>query len=201
MTVGVAALGYAATYLNNLRLAVRKDTLDRINSQLKDFYGPLLALLSASHLVYNRWRETESTSHGGWEKATDQRKDQWRLWISTVFMPLNRHMVDIVITHAHLIDEDYMPPELLVLCAHVSGYEALMKQWDEGDYSRMLPYVLFPGTVLTYAQKSFQRLKSRQARLIGFGHKRTQVDLPTTLDHFKLAYPQYFRDVYSEDNV
>lgn len=156
-----------------------------------------MALLSASDLVYRRWRETEFTWHGGWDNATDERKNLWRLWMSDVFMPLNRRMADIIITHGHLIDEDHMPPELLVLCAHVAGYEELTKQWDRGNYDRMLPYILFPGVVQEYAQQSFQRLKNRQTRLIHITHKKIDVGRPTTLDEFKLAYPKYFRDVYS----
>jgi hypothetical protein len=40
-TVFVALMGYAATYLNSIRLSQRKDRLERIDRQLREFYGPL----------------------------------------------------------------------------------------------------------------------------------------------------------------
>jgi hypothetical protein len=42
--VVVAQIGYFVTYRTNLRLAQRNDRLERINRQLREFYGPLLAL-------------------------------------------------------------------------------------------------------------------------------------------------------------
>ena len=42
--VVVAQIGYFVTYRTNLRLAQRNDRLERINRQLSEFYGPLLAL-------------------------------------------------------------------------------------------------------------------------------------------------------------
>lgn len=46
ITTVVAAAGtYVGTYLNNISLARRQDQLDRVNAQLRDLYGPLVALL------------------------------------------------------------------------------------------------------------------------------------------------------------
>jgi hypothetical protein len=47
-------------------------------------------------------------------------------------MPLNRKMRDLVVTQAHLLDQDKMPDCLLELCAHVSTYEAILGQWGGG---------------------------------------------------------------------
>lgn len=46
VAVMLAFVGYFATYLDNLRIARRRDRLDRINRQLKELYGPLLAAIS-----------------------------------------------------------------------------------------------------------------------------------------------------------
>ncbi|MEU9868005.1 hypothetical protein AB0C87_09175 [Actinomadura sp. NPDC048021] len=54
VTVVVAGTGYGATYLTNLRLARRKDHLDRVNRQLGDLYGPLYA---QSEAVNRAWRK------------------------------------------------------------------------------------------------------------------------------------------------
>ena len=197
ITVGLAVLGYVVTYLNSLRLSRRQDNLQRVNAQLSDFYGPLLALLTTTNLVYARWRETEFRLATGWSGASDADKDQWRLWMSTVFMPLNQKMVDIIITRAHLVEQDYMPPQLLTLCAHVSGYEVLIKRWGNGDYSRMVPYIVFPGIVIDYVEKSFAKLKERQASLLGRAEAAS--DGFRTIDDLRRAHPEYFRDAHSTE--
>jgi hypothetical protein len=46
--VVVAVIGYFVTYRTNLSLAQRNDRLERINRQLSEFYGPLLALTRSS---------------------------------------------------------------------------------------------------------------------------------------------------------
>ena len=48
----------------------------------------------------------------------------------TVFVPMHQQMMELVLEHADLIDESEMPLCLLDLCAHVSGYQAVLKQWE-----------------------------------------------------------------------
>ena len=47
VSVLVALIGYVVKYFNDLRLAQRKDRLDRVSHQLSDLYGPLFALNAA----------------------------------------------------------------------------------------------------------------------------------------------------------
>jgi hypothetical protein len=49
VTIAVAVIGYIGTYGNNLRLAQRERRLERINRQLAELYGPLLARIEANH--------------------------------------------------------------------------------------------------------------------------------------------------------
>ncbi|MEU9466305.1 hypothetical protein AB0D78_06545 [Streptomyces avermitilis] len=53
LTVGLAFIGYLATYLNGLRLTQRQARLTRVNVQLSDFYGPPFALLEANSRAYD----------------------------------------------------------------------------------------------------------------------------------------------------
>jgi hypothetical protein len=48
VTIAIAFIGFAATYINNLRLNQRQARLHRINRQLGELYGPLLAIRGAS---------------------------------------------------------------------------------------------------------------------------------------------------------
>ena len=61
VTVGVALLGFAVKYLNDIKIAQRKDRLDRINQQLKFLYGPLYAIDHKA--VLRRWDNDDYSEH------------------------------------------------------------------------------------------------------------------------------------------
>lgn len=173
----VAAIGYLVKYFSDIKLAQRTDRLDRINRQLSDFYGPLLALTRASEESWRafrrRYRPPESVSF--WKMDPSPTKEEaiaWRLWMTTVFVPVHQRMTDLVLTHADLIDESDMPSCLLTMCAHVSGYQAIIKEWERGEISLdredNISVVNFPGHELaSYAADAFARLKAEQCELLG----------------------------------
>jgi hypothetical protein len=167
----VAILGFFVAYVVNLRLARRSDQLARVSRQLSDFYGPLYALVNATEISWEAFRATHRPGGAFWGDPEDPPSEDdaaaWRVWMSLVFMPLNRQMRDLVVTQAHLLDQDQVPACLLTLCAHVSAYEAILGQWASGDFSQHVSAVPFPRQQLTdYAVKSFGPLKSKQQRLL-----------------------------------
>jgi hypothetical protein len=176
--VGVVAavIGYFVTYRTNLRLAQRNDRLERINSQLSEFYGPLLALTRSSDQSWQAFRKRYRPGGGSFWKSdpppTMEDAAAWRLWMTTVFMPVHQRMMELVLNRAHLIEEPDMPSCLLTLCAHVNGYQAILKEWETGDISiereDNISIVNFPGQELAgYAAAAFSRLKAEQAELLG----------------------------------
>jgi hypothetical protein len=166
VTVAVAFGGYFATYLWNLRIAQRKDRLERVNRQLSELYGPLLALVTAGTRAFQVWRSSEFTLQS-WDEASDADKAEWQLWMTHVFMPLNRRMMDVITTHADLLVGSDLPAPLLDLAAHVWEYEALLAKWDNRDFSRMVPEILFPRDALSaYVSETFLDLKREQASLL-----------------------------------
>lgn len=64
LTVGLAFIGYLATYFNGLRLAQRQARLTRVNLQLSDFYGPLFALMEANSRTYDTFYEKYARPDG-----------------------------------------------------------------------------------------------------------------------------------------
>ena len=56
VTVVVATAGYVAAYLNSLRLAQRKERLERLDRQLRELYGPLYALTQSGDRSWNAFR-------------------------------------------------------------------------------------------------------------------------------------------------
>ncbi|WP_067541512.1 hypothetical protein [Nocardia crassostreae] len=147
VTIGLAFLGYLATYLNGLRLAQRQARITRINLQLSDFYGPLFALMESNTRTY------EATA---------------------VFIPNIRAMREVIVTKADLLVETEVPPVLLELCAHVSGYEVTAARWSAGHYDEHLSLIKFPGEELSrYTRERFALLKGEQTRLLGRGKSRS----------------------------
>ncbi|MES9604788.1 MULTISPECIES: hypothetical protein [Actinomadura] len=173
VTVVVAGTGYGATYLTNLRLARRKDHLDRVNRQLGDLYGPLYA---QSEAVNRAWRKFVARHGSVWASpvpATAEQAATWRLWMSTVFMPLNRRMVETIVSHADLLREDTIPEPLKELCAHVACYEPVVARWQEDGFDSLQldDHVSIAGDfprerLDAYLRSSFESLKLEQARLI-----------------------------------
>ena len=175
--VCVAAIGYVVKYRSDLKLAQRNDRLERINRQLSAFYGPLLSLTQSSEeswLAFRR-RYRPPGDHSFWKPdppPTMADVIAWRLWMTTVFMPMSQRMSDLVFTHADLIEEPEMPPYLLALGAHVAGYQAIIKEWETGAISLHrednISVVNFPGRELAdYATTEFGRLKAEQNALLG----------------------------------
>jgi hypothetical protein len=165
----------------NLRLARRKDCLERINRQLGEFYGPLHALNMAA---MRAWTELQQR-HALWgadvffteaeadamPRFTAAEAETWRLWMTDVFMPLNRRMVEIVVNHADLLIETSIPQCLQDLCAHVVCFEAVLGRWqaEESPSSERCDnksVILFPETLAPYVEDRFIRLKRDQARLL-----------------------------------
>ncbi len=174
----VAILGFFVAYVVNLRLAQRSDQLRRVSDQLSDFYGPLYALVKATDISWKAFRATHRPGGAFWDPEdppSEADAAAWRLWMSLVFMPLNRQMRDLVVTQAQLLDQDLVPDCLLELCAHVSTYEAILGQWANEDFSQHVSAVSFPRQELTdYAVGSFGPLKSKQQRLLKSSHKPDQ---------------------------
>ena len=175
VTILLALLGYLVTYGNNLRLAQRKDRLERVERQLRDLYGPLLSTAEASTRIWNAFRGRYRPSGAFWgtrEGPSEEEVAVWRAWMSIVFQPMNEEMAQLVTDHADLIEEAEMPIVLLDLYAHVAAYRPVLKAWVANDHSEHTSLLEFPTReLLAYARAHYNRLKQEQAHLLG---KRTR---------------------------
>jgi hypothetical protein len=172
VTVALAFAGYVVTYRNSVKLSQRKERLDRIDRQLRELYGPLVALTSASGEAWLGFRKLYRPGVPSYWRSepapTAQEAAAWRLWMVEVFMPLNTRMAQLVTEHADLIEEAEMPPSLMTLCAHVEGYRAILAAWKGNNFSHHVSVVDFPASdLLAYAGGHYHRLKQEQAVLIG----------------------------------
>src|SRR2546421_675241 len=109
ITIGLAFIGYFATYLTNLRLQRRRDYLERINRQLSELYGPLYALQQAAHNAAHEVMRLLALPPESGITLTEKNIETWRLWVLTVFAPLNRQMLQVIVEHSDLIIEPDFP--------------------------------------------------------------------------------------------
>lgn len=171
VTISLALLGYFATYFNNLRLSQRSERLSRVNRQLSELYGPLFALSYASHSAWIafrlKYRSNQKFFFSDDNSPTDEELKAWRLWMTTVFMPINQRMYELVLSKSDLLIETTMPEPLLELCAHVAAYFPVLKKWEANDFTEHTSPLNFPDSLGPYCDQSFQNLKAEQSKLLG----------------------------------
>jgi hypothetical protein len=169
-TVLAVILTYLSTYLNNSRLSRWQKRLDRTNSQLKYFYGPLLSLSETSDRTWKLL--SEKYDHSRERIAREQRGKLWISWVIEVFQPINKEMQRIIVDHADLLIGDEMPRCLLDFCAHTSGYDVIIKRWQAGNRTEMYSIANWPKDLQEYLRTSFAELKKDQQSLIAKTSRR-----------------------------
>jgi hypothetical protein len=164
LTVIVAFVGYALTFLSAHMLARRRDKLELVNKRLNEFYGPLYVASEAGNIAYRsllgKLGKTQSYP------VVDSELKEWVLWVTTIFMPLNDIREKIIIEKAYLIVEERMPQCLLDFVTHVVGYKAVLSKWAEGDYTERRSTIGWPPEFDLYVRKSYAELKAEQTRLM-----------------------------------
>ncbi|MEP7342421.1 MAG: hypothetical protein ABI977_32135 [Acidobacteriota bacterium] len=169
-TVVLAFVGYVATYANNLRLTKRKERLELVNQRISQFYGPLYVISRAGAIAHRALLDKYGREWSFLRKGsplTEEELKEWRVWVQNVFMPINEVCERLILENAYLIREERMPECLLDFVTHVSSYKAVIKKWQENDFSEHKPLIVYPPELLGYAEKSYSELKAEQLKLIG----------------------------------
>ena len=171
VTALLALLGLLGKYLNDIRLAQRKDRLDRVTAQLRDLYGPLFALDQAAHMAWKEFRQVYRP--GGGFFGTDPEPNAaelaaWRLWMTEVFMPLNLRMEQTIVANMHLVREGAMPESFGTLLAHIAAYKPTLKSWERGRFDEHTSTINYPARELReYISASYHALLAEQRLLLG----------------------------------
>jgi hypothetical protein len=168
-TVVLAFVGYIVTYFNKVRLENRKFRLKYISDQIQFLYGPLFSLSNTADEAWQSFRSRcrpTGSFFGSSPPPTEDELQQWRLWMTEVFMPLNLRMEKAIVENAHLIEGDGMPEEFQGLLAHVEVYRIVLKKWLEQDYLEHTAYIDFPANLRSYVETQFSALKKNQNRII-----------------------------------
>jgi len=168
-----ALAGYLFTYYNTKKADERKAQIDRINTQLREFYGPLLACITATKSAYKamvRQHSPDGTMQG-FVRAVHSTPSgaegtAYRHWMRHVLQPLNQKAADVIVNHLNLLESTSIHPSLLQFVAHVSSLRVVLRQWEEGDLSHWSA-VTYPDALLEYIENEFKKIKTQQAELLG----------------------------------
>jgi hypothetical protein len=186
VTIFLALLGFLVKYLNDLKLTQRKEQLQHIENQLRDFYGPLFAISKALSKAYESFRSFYRPGIPYWNApesdptrtTTPEEVAAFHLWMEEVFMPLDRQLVQIIVHHSDLLEESELPQCLSDLLAHISAYEGIIKEWDLNNYSHHTPLIRYPTDEFPqYVSMHYHRLKNLQAKLQGRKIRKQNIEV------------------------
>ncbi|TCC89236.1 hypothetical protein EZ428_16190 [Pedobacter frigiditerrae] len=170
VTIALAVIGYLAKYANDINIANRKDKLERINRQLKEFYGPLLSLMSSSNASWiefrNKYRSNIISYFDKNNPPTEEEKEIWRNWMKTIFIPINEKAYEIIIKNSDLIIGNEFPACFKDFCAHVETYRPILKKWNENDFTEHTALLNYPIEIIEYIEGGYREIKLEQNKLI-----------------------------------
>ncbi|WP_181785767.1 hypothetical protein [Streptomyces phytophilus] len=163
-TVVVAALVFALNQYAQMRAERRQARLLRVNTQLRELYGPLYVLVDVNECIYQGLMAAGLPGRG--DRTKDTLAVGWTKWLDHALFPANVKMRDLILSNGDLLREEAMPDELRMFCAHVSYAEvsrAAGTQGAEADGA----YIGHPGDVYpAYVRGAYAALKREQQELL-----------------------------------
>eukprot|EP00877_Chromochloris_zofingiensis_P001300 jgi/Chrzof1/11170/Cz05g26150.t1 len=168
-----AGAGFLFSYYNSKVQEERKARIERVCTQLKDFYGPLLACVTATKSSYDAMVQQHSPDGTilGFQRAVMMNPHgaegrAYRLWMTEVLQPLNERAATIIFDHIDLLESSTIIPELLQLVAHMATSRVMLQRWKDGEFDTK-SVISYPDKLLGFIQDEFDRVKRKQADLLG----------------------------------
>lgn len=163
-TVIVAALAFALNQYAQMQAERRQARLVRVNSQLKELYGPLYVLVDVNECIYHGLMAAGLP--GKRHRTKDTLAVEWKKWLDHALFPANVKMRDLILSHGDLLREEAMPDELRRFCAHVSYAEVSRAQGTQGAEADGA-YLRHPGDAYPdYVRGAYAALKREQRELL-----------------------------------
>ena len=166
----VALLSVLLTYLTTKRLSRRSSQIEFVGRQLSEFYGPLVALSRAGLASWTEFRrrygDGRTSLFPSQAAPADRDVRAWKYWLRYVFMPINRRMLDTILSKMDLVEGE-IPQCFIDFCSHVTSLEVTLAQCKDGDYSSLSLVAQHPGAPFDEHIRERYKLKLRQAFLLG----------------------------------
>tara|TARA_R110001583_G_scaffold190659_1_gene355070 strand:- start:1007 stop:1570 length:564 start_codon:yes stop_codon:yes gene_type:complete len=174
VTILVALSGWLFVYLNGKATAARSARLERVNRQLRDLYGPLYARLAASNRTWSAFWDKHRPAHGrnyyfGDDVDLSEKElETWRLWMKTVFEPMNAATEEVILKNIDLLESDDIPNAFVDALAHIAAYKAVLNAWEREDYSEYASVNNWPyQELLAVVEPEIKKLRKQQKKLLG----------------------------------
>lgn len=151
-----------------------KFELERVNDQLQNFYGPLLALTEANSIAYNGFSDkylgtnllNPKLRSNNFKRTPNEKQKAYILWMKTVFFENNKKIKEIILTRVDLLIEDKLPDCINEFCAYEMSLIPVQKKWENEDFSETQGILKYPKSLKHYLSDSFDTLKKKQIDLI-----------------------------------
>lgn len=163
--VTIFATAYATNlffHRANLKLAKRNEKLDRLNRQLGDLYGPLRMLRYAGETGFRTFKAKYFPNRPElfWQGVEPSEEDYaaWRVWLKHTLMPVNKQIENLLLEHGDLIDGTEIPQPVLDFFAHVSTLEAVIAQWDQGNFKDFKSGIQYPVDFNRHIDDTYKKL-------------------------------------------
>lgn len=174
-SIVVAVLAFLLNRWGQATQERRQARLDRVNTQLRELYGPLHFWVEVNERIWESLRASHLPPQR--ERRPDVVPEAWRAWRAHALMPANRRMRDLILEHADLIAETEIPELLSTFCAHVLALEVALTPASRPDYEQAL--IGHPGAAyVSYVRDTFVLLKSEQHRLLETHRRAVIVAIP-----------------------
>lgn len=168
----VAAAGWVFTYFYGRWTASRQAKLEHINRQLGQLYGPLYARLIAGNEAWGAFTAKYWPQHGqdayfaqGYD-TSEEEKRRWRLWMKEVFFPNVAEIERIIVHNLDLVEGEGIPPAFLDFLSHIAVYRAVLKQWEQHNFSEHASIIDYPFDDLKRAvEPVYRALMAEKERL------------------------------------
>jgi len=177
----VAVIPAMLAYVVNFVDGLRREELTYVNTQMEKLYGPLYALTQANDVAWDQFVSTYWPMDGRryvfdpTRSPTIEQVDKWRLWITTVFQPLNVEMEKTIVNNSQLILGRRMPTVFKELIVHAEAYKVVIAAWKESDrqdpraytsrFNNTVTGLNYPTNISECVQRVYDGLKERQEHL------------------------------------
>lgn len=177
LTISIPVILALIAYLNSLRLEQRKNRLERLNRQLDELYGPLLALVQSNQRAWENFIAKHGDNPDFYKKKsnpTPEQIEEFHNWMKTVFIPHNKKIYHMIVNNTSLLVEDEIPLVILKLFAHIMEFQINFRNRKDERAEVTESRSKYPGKdLLKYCEETFKELKTEQIRIIkGRRHTR-----------------------------
>jgi hypothetical protein len=175
----VTAIGWMINYVLSGRDERRKDALDAshtfLQKQLEELYGPLALLIQQSRRsrldLYTALGRDEIFVPG--QALTEPELKTWLFWVENDIFPRNDKIADLLTGQTHLIEGDHVPKSYLDFIDHHTSWKLSHLRWKQENVEYPLrSRIDYPETFQQDVLDTFEKLKLKQARILGERHVR-----------------------------